>query len=180
MHHACTFCHLEGTNFAQPRYDMIQYKHKWRGVLPNKIADQSSYHFCNFSWKFQPQRENNAVNCGHYFYLAGLLLGKHKHSASSQKLNQGGVGRNLFLIGILLFLWIRSPCKVSEPYLPSFWYKSKDLRGRKRNNAKYYGHYVYAYCLQPKGMHSARTKSVRLLCTHFLTKIFPKLFCEDW
>ena len=88
MHHACTFCHLEGTNFAQPRYDMIQYKHKWRGVLPNKIADQSSYHFCNFSWKFQPQRENNAVNCGHYFYLAGLLLGKHKHSASSQKLNQ--------------------------------------------------------------------------------------------
>ena len=83
--HACTFCHLEGTNFAQPRYDMIQYKHKWTGVLPNKIADQSSYHFCNFSWKFQPQRENNAVNCGHYFYLAGLLLGKHKHSASSKK-----------------------------------------------------------------------------------------------
>ena len=34
--------------------------------------------------EFQPQRENNDINSGHNFYLAGLLLGKHTHSACTK------------------------------------------------------------------------------------------------
>ena len=57
-----------------------------RGVTP-KFADQSSCHirqYAHYSGEFQPQRENNAINSGHNFYLAGLLLGKHTHSACTK------------------------------------------------------------------------------------------------
>jgi hypothetical protein len=53
----CTLFYLKGTHFAWPRYDMIQYKHKWRGVLPQKCPDQSSYHFCPLLMGISTSRE---------------------------------------------------------------------------------------------------------------------------
>jgi hypothetical protein len=45
-----------------------------------------------------------------------------------------------------LIYWFKFPrtCKIAKPYLPPFWEKSKGLGRREKNNAKYYGHYVYA------------------------------------
>ena len=39
--------------------------------------------------------------------------------------------RNLVMVEILIFLWIRSTCKIAEPYNNSFW--EKELGERRRD-----------------------------------------------
>ena len=44
--------------------------------------------------------------------------------------------RFFVLVGILLFLWLKSPCKNSEPYDNPFWAKKVRGREEKKNNEK--------------------------------------------
>ena len=51
---------------------------------------------------------------------------------------------NLFFIGILLFLLLRSPCKISKFHNPSCFLSGRKVRAserKKEDNAKYYGHF---------------------------------------
>ena len=44
---------------------------------------------------------------------------------------------------ILFFLWVKTPCKISEPYDNPFWEKSNPAQRKKeRENAVYSGHLV--------------------------------------
>ena len=43
-----------------------------------------------------------------------------------------GGPRNFFPNGILIFLWVRSPCKISKPYDKPFWEKRKGRERRKK------------------------------------------------
>jgi hypothetical protein len=56
-----------------------------RGVTPKMTLSKFLLFLLTFNGNFNLKRANNAVNSGHYFYLAGLLLGKQKHSASANK-----------------------------------------------------------------------------------------------
>jgi hypothetical protein len=47
-----------------------------------------------------------------------------------------GVSQSYFLSGIIKFLRIRSPCKVSEPYDNPFWKKSNAARKRERKKER--------------------------------------------
>ena len=52
---------------------------------------------------------------------------------------------NLISPQILFLLWLKAPCKISEPYNNSFWeksYPSEREKERKRNNAVNSGHLV--------------------------------------
>ena len=42
--------------------------------------------------------------------------------------NLGGVPEFLLLIGILIFLWVRCPCEVLEPYDNPFWILEEEWR----------------------------------------------------
>ena len=44
----------------------------------------------------------------------------------------GGSPQFFSLIGILIFLWVRSPCKISKPYDKPFWEKRKGRERRKK------------------------------------------------
>ena len=53
---------------------------------------------------------------------------------STQNLHSAGGRRGpklLVLIGILIFLLVRSPCKILDPYDNSFWGKSNPRRERE-------------------------------------------------
>ena len=53
---------------------------------------------------------------------------------SALKCHSAGVGpRIIFLIGILIFLLLRSPCKISQPYDNPFWDFSKGGAKKKIN-----------------------------------------------
>jgi hypothetical protein len=42
----------------------------------------------------------------------------------------------IFFIGILIFLLLRSPCRISEPYDNPFWEKSDGGRRKKKEKKK--------------------------------------------
>ena len=49
---------------------------------------------------------------------------------------RGGGSPFFYFIGILIFFRVRSPCKISKPYIKTFWQKSKDRRERRERRKK--------------------------------------------
>jgi hypothetical protein len=75
------------------------------------------------------------------------LSAKKSHSA-------GGRGvPDLFWVGIITFLLLRSPCKISKPYdNPSGRISNEPGRGERETNAIYSGH--LRLCQQPRAAHA--------------------------
>ena len=85
---------------------------------------------------------------------------------SPQKRILQGVGGspNFFVVGILLFLLLRSLCQISKPYDNPFWEKSNSVnrKKKKKNDADNRGHYVltcYPSDHQPIGPISGNIRS---------------------
>ena len=53
------------------------------------------------------------------------------------KLKIANRGPYLYLVGILIFLWVRSPCKISEPYNNNFWDFRYGTEKERRKKEKY-------------------------------------------
>ena len=88
-------------------------------VPPSTRAEISGTRVCKVTFKHLPQPHQSHI------LSFGTLVQLFKIPPfSAQKLHSaGGRGESpqFFLVGILIFLLLRSPCKISKPYNNPFW-----------------------------------------------------------
>ena len=79
----------------------------------------SGAHVCRVTFKHLPQPLRSHIRS---FGTIGQLFKIPPFSAQKSH-SAGGMGGppNFFLVGILIFLLLRSPCKISKPYDNPFW-----------------------------------------------------------
>ena len=111
-------------------------------ALPLGVAAERSVHYIwdYFSFSFWDP----------YFFqeVVVLWLFNFAQSFKSQKRIRFGVKQifgtpTIFLTGILIFLLLRSPCKISEPYNNPFWDFIKGGEKKKWNQRKFVGAHVW-------------------------------------
>jgi hypothetical protein len=80
---------------------------------------------------------------------------------------------------ILLFLWVKTPCKISELYDNLFWEKSNPPQ-RKRNNAVNTGHLVPWQRMQPFGPIIGHNRKFRFSIYIVYIYIYCLILCLEY